>query len=113
MFITCVGWEQVLDKLILNKPGLSPHIEPDEDVGQGLEEEEGDQGEHGDEGEEVSGGLPLGEGVVWSSVADQEDGDSSQTNICHQILIVTWLCANLEMKKSELFILCRHVPNTK
>jgi len=34
-------------------PVLRLDIEPDEDVGDGLEEEEGDHGEHGQEGEQV------------------------------------------------------------
>jgi hypothetical protein len=34
-------------------PVLGLDIEPDEDVGDGLEEEEGDHGEHGQEGEQV------------------------------------------------------------
>jgi hypothetical protein len=34
-------------------PVLGLDIEPDEDVGDSLEEEEGDYGEHGQEGEQV------------------------------------------------------------
>jgi hypothetical protein len=34
-------------------PVLRLDIEPDKDVGDGLEEEEGDHGEHGQEGEQV------------------------------------------------------------
>ena len=81
LLVAGVGWEEVLDKLVLHKPGLGAHIEPDEDIGQGLEEEEADQGQHGDEGEEVPGGFPLGQLVMRSSVANEEDGDGSQANV--------------------------------
>ena len=50
LLVAGVGGEQVLDKLVLYKPGLSSDIEPDEDVGQCLEEEERDV--------QLSGGLP-------------------------------------------------------
>ena len=45
----------------------------------------------------MPGGLPLGELVVWRGVPDEEDGDGSQANVSHHVLIVTRLSSNLEL----------------
>ena len=76
-------------------PRLSTHVKPNEDVGEGLEEKEGDEGEHRDEREQLSGGFPLGQPLVWGRVADEKDGDGSEADVDHQVLIVTWLSSNL------------------
>ena len=86
-----------MDKLVLHEPGLGPDVEPDEDVGQGLEEEEGDEGEHGYEGEQVTCWLPLGQMIVGCGVADQKNGDGSQANVCYQVLVIAGLRPDLEM----------------
>ena len=99
LLVAGVGWEEVLDKLVLDKPGLGPDVEPDEDVGQGLEEEERDEREHGDEGEEVAGGLPLGQLVVGRRVPYEEDGDGGEADVRHQVLVVARLRPDLETKK--------------
>ena len=76
-------------------PWLSPNIKPNKDIGESLEEKEGNKREHRDEREQLSGGLPLGQLLVGRRVADEEDVDGSQTYVRHQVLIVTWLSSNL------------------
>jgi len=96
LLVAGVGRVQVLDELVLHEPGLSPDVEPDEDVGQGLEEEEGDEGEHGNEGEQMTCGFPLCQMIVRRRVADQEDGDGGQADVCHQVLVVAGLRPDIE-----------------
>ena len=76
-------------------PRLSSHVKPNEDVGESLEEKEGNKREHRDEREQVSGGFPLGQLVVGRRVADEKDGDGGEANVGHHVLIVTWLSSNL------------------
>ena len=76
-------------------PWLSPNIKPNKDIGESLEEKEGNKREHRDEREQVSGGFPLGQLLVGRRVADEEDGNSGETNVGHHVLIVTWLSSNL------------------
>ena len=76
-------------------PWLSPNIKPNKDIGESLEEKEGNKREHRDEREQVSGGFPLGQLLVGRRVADEEDGDGCEANIGHHVLIVTWLSSNL------------------
>ena len=87
--------------MVLDEPWLGPHVEPNKDVGQGLEEEERDEREHWDKGEEVAGGLSFGQDVVGRRVADQEDGDGGQSDVRHQVLVVARLSSDLdeEMRK--------------
>ena len=81
--------------MLVGLPRLSTHVKPNEDVGEGLEEKEGNKREHRDEREQLSGGLPLGQLLVGRRVADEEDGDGGQTDVRHQVLIVTWLSSDL------------------
>ena len=96
LLVAGVGGEQVLDELVLDKPWLGPDVEPDEDVCQGLEEEEWHQGEHRDEGEQVSGWFPLGQLIMGRCVPDQEDGDSSEADVSHKVLVIARLSPNLK-----------------
>ena len=76
---------------------MSTNVEPNEDVGESLEEKKRNKGEHWDKRKQMPGGLPLGELVVWRGVPDEEDGDGSQANVSHHVLIVTRLSSNLKV----------------
>ncbi len=82
-------------------PGLCLNVEPDPDVAERLQKEEGDGGEEREEGEEVALGLLLDQGVVWPAVADHDDGQRRQGDVHNQVLVVRRLSADLDEVRNE------------
>ena len=78
-----------------NVPIERLHPLPDDDVGGGLDDEEGDDGEEREEGEEVAERLLLDQRGEGTAVADHDDGHGRVPNVHHQVLIVARLGADL------------------
>ena len=74
---------------------MRTHVKPDENIGESLEEKEGNKREHRDEREQLSGGFSLGQPLVGGRVADEENGDGGEAYVGHHVLIVAGLSSNL------------------
>lgn len=82
-----------------SKSGLLPilwlNIEPNSNVGEGLEQQESDDGKQGDEWQQMSTGLSLDQSWVRTTVANHDDGHRGQPDVHNQILVIRRLRSNL------------------
>lgn len=74
LLVARIGRPKTGLELVGNEPGLGLNVEPDSDVTEGLEEEEGNDGEERKKGQQMSHRPLFSKRMMRAAIADHDDG---------------------------------------